>query len=411
MTLFRKEALDHKRRKLHGEVILVQPVGFFIMTVVFFAVTLGLVGFLLNGEYKRKETVVGYLAPSNGLSIIRADQGGRLTQVFVSEGDSVEAGAPLFESRVDVETEGGFIGERRLESTDVRLSELREQLSNTQKRFAGDRERLTSQALNYERELDGLLRRRLLQQEAVDLAQAQFKKIQRLTEQEVTSQLELDNARSVDINQRLALETVDQQIISREGTLSEVRFGIAGLKNNENRELSQIRVQISQLEESRTSIEASSRYLVRSPIAGTVTALQGSAGQSVSPNAPIVMIVPEGSGLQATLLAPSRSVGFLKAGQDVNLLVDAFPYQKFGVQKGIIKDISATPYRPGELDAPIPYEQAVYRVVVDLNKQTVSAYGNEVDLKAGMTLQGDLITDRRTLMQWMLDPLMTMRRG
>jgi len=31
----------------------------------------------------------------------------RVTQVFVNEGDIVEAGAPLFESRVDVETEGG----------------------------------------------------------------------------------------------------------------------------------------------------------------------------------------------------------------------------------------------------------------------------------------------------------------
>jgi len=45
MSLFRKEALDHKRRKLHGEVILVQPVGFFIMTVVFFCVTLGFMVF------------------------------------------------------------------------------------------------------------------------------------------------------------------------------------------------------------------------------------------------------------------------------------------------------------------------------------------------------------------------------
>jgi len=71
------------------------------------------------------------------------------------------------------------------------------------------------------------------------------------------------------------------------------------------------------------------------------------------------MIVPEGSGLQATLLAPSRSAGFLKAGQDVNLLVDAFPYQKFGVQKGIIKDISATPYRPGELDLKIRLEKRI----------------------------------------------------
>ena len=203
----------------------------------------------------------------------------------------------------------------------------------------------------------------------------------------------------------------DRQIIAREGALSETKFSIVGLKANEERELSQIRVQISQLEDSRTTIEASSRYRVRSPIAGTVTALQGTIGQSVPPNSPIVMIIPQGSGLQATLLAPSRSAGFLEAGQDVNLLVDAFPYQKFGVQKGVIKEISATPYRPGELDAPIPYEQAVYRVVVDLSKQTVTAYGNEVDLKAGMTLQGDLITDRRTLMQWMLDPLFTMKRS
>ena len=411
MSLFRKEAIDHKRRKLHGEVILVQPVSFFIMTAVFFAVTLALVGFLINGEYKRKETVLGYLAPANGLSLIRADQGGRLTQVFVNEGDYVEVGAPLFESRVDVDTEGGFIGERRLESTDVRLSELKEQLVNTQKRYAGDKDRLTSQVINYERELEGLSRRLELQKKAVDLGAQQLVKYERLTQQEVTSQLELDNSRSNDINQRITLESIEQQIIAREGALSETKFSIAGLKTNEERELSQIRVQISQLEDSRTSIEASSRYRVRSPIAGTVTALQGTIGQSVPPNSPIVMIIPQGSGLQATLLAPSRSAGFLEAGQDVNLLVDAFPYQKFGVQKGVIKEVSATPYRPGELDAPIPYEQAVYRVVVDLSKQTVTAYGNEVDLKAGMTLQGDLITDRRTLMQWMLDPLFTMKRS
>ena len=411
MTLFRKEAVDHKRRKLHGEVILVQPVKFFAFTAVFFFVTLILVGFLLNGEYKRKETVLGYIVPSNGLSIIRADQGGRLTQVFVNEGDLIEAGTPLFESRVDVETQNGFIGEQRLASTDVRLSELEEQLQNIKNRYIEERKRLSALKNNFELDLEGLKRRRALQKQSVDLAESQLLKFERLREQEVTSQLELDNARTNDINQRLSLESVDQQIVSREGGIAEVKFALSGLRGREERELSQLRVEIGQLEESRTTIEASSRYLVRSPIAGTVTALQGYAGQSIAPNAPVIMIVPEGSGMQATLLAPSRSAGFLEPGQDVNLLIDAFPYQKFGVQKGKIKEISATPYRPGELDAPIPYEQSVFRVVVDLDKQTVSAYGNEVALKTGMTLQGDLITDRRTLMQWMLDPLMTMKRS
>ena len=148
MTLFRKEALDHKRRKLHGDVILVQPVGFFVMTAVFFAVVMALVFFMMNGEYKRKETVIGYLTPSNGLSIIRADQGGRLTQVFVNEGDVVEAGTPLFESRIDVDTENGRIGERRLESTDVRLSELQEQIKNIETRYTGEGERLRAKVDN-----------------------------------------------------------------------------------------------------------------------------------------------------------------------------------------------------------------------------------------------------------------------
>lgn len=411
MSLFRPEAIDHKRRKLHGEVILVQPVGFFIITAVFFCIVMALVFFLMNGEYKRKETVMGYLTPSNGLSVIRADQGGRLTQVFVNEGDYVDAGAPLFESRVDVDTQDGFIGERRLESTDVRLSELREQERGTEVRYRQETARITSQIANFERELIALNNRLKLQQRAVDLAAEQLAKIERLTQQEVTSQLELTNAMSNDINQRLAMENVEQQIIAREGALGEARYALNGLINSEKGDLSQIRVQISQLEDSRVGLEASSRYLVRSPLSGRISALQGAVGQSLQSSAPVITIIPEASEIIASLLAPTRAAGFLDTGQDVNLLIDAFPYQKFGVQSGSIIEISETPFRPGELDAPIPFEQAVYRIKVKLNKQTITAYGKEVDLKPGMTLQGDLITDRRTLLQWMLDPLFTLRRS
>ena len=75
MTLFRPEALEHKRRKLHGEVIIVQPVSFFVLTAIFFVLTVVMVGFLASGEYKRKETVIGYIAPERGLSVIRAEAG------------------------------------------------------------------------------------------------------------------------------------------------------------------------------------------------------------------------------------------------------------------------------------------------------------------------------------------------
>lgn len=411
MSLFRQESIDQKRRKLHGEVIFVQPVSFFVITAVFFFVTLALVFFLVQGEFHRKENVLGYINPSNGLSVIRAEQGGRLTQVFVNEGDKVEAGQVLFESRVDVGTENGFVAERRLENTDVRLSELLEQKAAISRRYALERDRLASQIISLEREITALRSRYDLQTRSVEISRARLDKYERLRVDDTVSELEFENARGQAIAEELNLEAVNQQLISREGTLSETRFSLRGLDGLEEREISQLQVQISQLEESRTTLEASSRYVLRSPIDGTITALQGQVGQSIAASAPIMMIVPDDSELLATLLAPTQTAAFLEPGQDVNLLIDAFPYQKFGVQRGVISEISATPFRPGELDSPIQFQQPVYRIKVALNKQTVLAYGNEVALKPGMTLQGDLITDRRTLLQWMLDPLFTLRRS
>jgi len=411
MSLFRQESLDNKRRKLHGEVILVQPIGFFITTFVFLVVTMIIVSFLMRNEFLRKENVVGYINPSNGLSVIRADQGGRLTQVYVNEGDVVKAGQLLFESRIDVGTEAGFIAERRLENTDVRLSELNEQVNSAKRRFSLDRDRLRSQINNLELEISALKDRYDLQAKSTKNSKERMEKFQKLLADDIVSESEFLSTRDQSIGEDLNLAAVKQQVISREGNLSVARYSLKEIDGLEEQELSQLKLQIGQLEESRTSLEGSSRYVMRSPITGTISALQGQVGQSIVPQAPVMTIVPANSKVIATLLAPTRTAAFLEPGQDVNLLIDAFPYQKFGVQRGIISEISETPFRPGELDSPIAFEESVYRIKVSLDKQTVLAYGNEVPLKSGMTLQGDLITDRRTLIQWMLDPLFTLKRN
>lgn len=89
MPLFRQESLEHKRRKLHGEVILVQPLEFFITTTVFFVLTLLAARFLSSREYIRRETGIGYIVPSSGITVIRADRCGQLVQIF---GAAIDAG-------------------------------------------------------------------------------------------------------------------------------------------------------------------------------------------------------------------------------------------------------------------------------------------------------------------------------
>ena len=382
------------------------------MVTIAFALLIGMaVLFFASREYVRKETVAGFITPSSGVTTIRAERGGRLLQRYGSVGARVEQGDLLFESQIDIETSDGFVSQRQFESATERLAELESQLETTEQRYRTDRLRLTSQVTNIESELEGLQRRLRLQLDATEFSAERRQKMDRLYQEEVASLLEAEQARSDDINQNLSLELIRQQIVSREGALMEARFAMEALPAARERELSQIRQQIAQIEETRTVLRGNSRYQVRSPISGTITAVQGNVGQTLSPSTPIFVIVPDDAEMIATLLIPTRAAGFVDVGQSVNLLVDAFPYQKFGVQSGRVSEISSTPYRPGELDAPILFEEPVYRVKVELVKETVTAYGEEMALKAGMTLQGDVITDQRSLLEWMLDPLFSLRRS
>ena len=411
MSLFRTEVLTARSRKLHGDVILMQPVSFKVITGVFFLLTSAAVFFAGSQEYTRKETTVGYISPETGLTTIRASQGGTFTQIFVKEGDIVQAGAPIFESRIDIETKDGFVSERRLASTEIRLGELRSSQEETRKRYTEEQERLTVLIKSIESELEALESRKILETEVAKLATKRHEKFKRLRAEEVVTPPEYDAAQAQEFQALISLENLSQQITNRESSLLETKFSLQGLSGRRRTDLSGITQQIASLKEGRASLQAQTSYIVRSPVAGRVSALQAEVGEVAQSGALVAAIIPENAKLQATLLVPSFAAGFVDEGQDVNLLLDPFPYQKFGVQKGRIREISDTPFNPGEFRSPVRYETAVYRVQVELDKETITAYGNEVPLKAGMTLQGDVVTDRRSLIEWMFEPLLTLRRN
>jgi membrane fusion protein len=49
--------------------------------------------------------------------------------------------------------------------------------------------------------------------------------------------------------------------------------------------------------------------------------------------------------------------------------------------------------------------EPLYRVLVELDQQTVSAYGRAEPLKPGMTVDADILLDQRRLIEWVLEPL------
>ncbi|MFN7236497.1 MAG: HlyD family efflux transporter periplasmic adaptor subunit, partial [Brevundimonas sp.] len=155
-----------------------------------------------------------------------------------------------------------------------------------------------------------------------------------------------------------------------------------------------------------TQTEAQSTYVVTATVAGRIVALPVQRGQTVAPGASLAVVTPQGSTLEAELYAPSRAAGFVREGQEVRLLYQAFPHQKFGTGQGVVTSVSRTVLAPAEIAIPgLQVQEPVFRVRVKLARDSVAAYGETVPLQPGMLLSADVVIDRRSLLEWLLDPL------
>jgi membrane fusion protein len=117
--------------------------------------------------------------------------------------------------------------------------------------------------------------------------------------------------------------------------------------------------------------------------------------------------------LQAELWLPTRAAGFLETGNRVVLRYPAFPYQKFGRHSGRVVEISRSATAPSELTSLLgrPVNEPFYRVLVQLDAQKVNAYGRAEALKPGMTVNADILLERRRLIEWLLEPIYSVRRS
>ena len=135
----------------------------------------------------------------------------------------------------------------------------------------------------------------------------------------------------------------------------------------------------------------------------------GKSDKSVDGARPLMNLVPHDAVLEARLYAPSRTIGFVRKGDKVQLRYQSYPYQKFGQYQGVVESVSNTSVASSELigfaipDTPVG--EPVFSITVRLTQQTVTAYGQQLPLQAGMRLDADILQETRRLYEWMLEPL------
>ncbi|WP_298283661.1 HlyD family efflux transporter periplasmic adaptor subunit [Novosphingobium sp.] len=330
----------------------------------------------------------------------------------------------------------------RFAADDARLAEAARGAAT---RFASDDARLEDRARAARDDAARLQTNRALAADALALAERAQSQAETLESRGFMSAGETDRRRQAVLSARAQLTDIDRQIearrqeaadfesqrqslraaydaetrditrqraslsAARSGEITDIARQRATLAPAARSETSQIRSARSQLESGLTELSVQDGYVVRAPVSGRIASLNLRVGEAASQQAPVATIAPAGSALEAQLLVPTRAVGFVTSGQEVRLMVDAFPYQRFGTIRGEVREISGSTLTPAEARAPFELRETVYRLRVRVPAAHVDAYGVRRVLQPGMTLKADIIADRRTFLQWLLDPLLAAR--
>lgn len=148
--------------------------------------------------------------------------------------------------------------------------------------------------------------------------------------------------------------------------------------------------------------------MIRAPKAGTVSGILPRPGHFMNAGNSVLSLLPAGAELEAIVYVPTSAIAFIEPGQDVRLRFHAFPYERFGVHQGQVREVSHTVLLPEEVPE-MTLQEPSYRVRVQLSAQQIQAYNRDLPLRAGMTLDGDIITERRSLLQWLFDPIYSLK--
>lgn len=414
LPLFRQEAIDARRGQWLGSINIATPLSHWTLTLLAVVVGAGIIALLVFGHYTRRETVVGQLVPSTGLLGVIAVNAGTVSEVYVHEGQTVEQGDPLL--KISSELDSAKLGNTRAQISD-QLRGQRERLQSdliTQQQRADQQAQALRDTLHLleaeQRQIDAQLK---LQGKQVESAQSLLQRIQPLLAKGYISAVSVQQHEAAALSAEAGLKALKRQRLDSGRQLLDARQQLAQLPLDLATQRNDISSKIADIDQQLARNEAQRAIVLHAPRAGVITTSLLKQGQHVAAGDALLSILPKGATLLAQLMVPSRAVGFIEPGSRVVLRYQAFPYQKFGQQYGHVASISRSALDPSAVAALTGQraEQPLYRIKVTLDRQNILAYGEAQALKPGMALSADVLMDRRSLLEWVFEPIYGLGRN
>ncbi|MCR6476505.1 HlyD family secretion protein [Variovorax sp. ZS18.2.2] len=407
--LFRKEAMEARAeaRGFDGSVVLYMPRSYWALVGGITFIAACIIVLLVFGSYTRRVTVSGELLSDQGVIPVFLPRPGIVSRYLIAEGERVQVNDSMLEVSNEI-----FGASNRSGSIEI-AALLNRKKETVQRQLAAGDKSIGKNIENIERKISSIVRERLIlsAQSAEtkaknELAKEMLSRHNGAKEIGAVSEDELAAKKIALLESSIGRSEKERELELLERNLKELLFQKVFLQTESATEKAKLERELIGVEEQLLEADSQRGVIVKAPITGVITAIQGSIGSLFENTKPIALIIPEKSKIEAQVLVPSSSIGFLKKGQVVFLRYAAYPYQQFGQGRGEIYSISNASLAPNEIafGSRMTLVEPMYIVKIKITEQEIKLNGSSHFLKPGIKVDADIMLEEQKLYQWILRP-------
>ncbi|EZI23944.1 HlyD family type I secretion periplasmic adaptor subunit [Pseudomonas extremaustralis] len=400
-------------------------IGFFVFLILW-------AHFAIIDEVTKGE---GKAIPSSRIQKIQNLEGGIVAQIYVHEGQIVDAGAPLvrlddtrFASNVGeteadrvamelrVERLSAEVENRPLNITEAARKATPNQASNEESLYLSRRQQLSDeigglqqQLLQRQQELREFGAKQDQYRNSLSLLRQEIGMSEPLVQQGAVSPVEVLRLKRSEVETRGMLDGTTLAIPRAQAAINEVQRKIDETRGKFRSEA------LTQLNEARTNLSKAqatskgledrvSRTMVTSPVRGIVKQmLVNTVGGVIQPGSDIAEVVP----LDDTLLVEAKirpqDIAFLHPGQEAMIKFSAYDYTIYGGLKGRLEQIGADTVMDEEK------KNTFYVIKLRTDRSHLGTDDKPLLIIPGMVASVDIITGKKSILSYLLKPIIKSR--
>ena len=383
------------------------------------ATAVGFLLFLVWASFAHLDEVTrgqGRVIPSSKVQLIQASEAATVQELKVRSGQRVRRGQLLAlldnpQSRqIQAETESlqqraarlgaeGTGASAALSGEEATLSQVRRQaLSSRVSALRSSAEQRRREASEAAATISSL-------SQSLTLAQDNVNRLAPLAAKNIVPQTELANAQRevVDLRGRIAAAREQQgramaAVAEANSQASEASFVF---RQDALSERSQVTQKIAVNEE---SLRGARGRELRSPVDGVVNDVQVTTiGGFVQPGQKVMEVVPLGDKLLVETRVKPSDIAFIKVGDKSLVKITAYDFSIYGGLTGRVVQVSADSIYD-EVE-----KQAFFNVIVETDRSYLEAGGRRLPITPGMITDTEIITGRKSILSYLLKPVMKAR--